>query len=58
MGVVDVCDSGQWYTVLVNGQVLGRFGHQFDANCFAITLLRRGEISSVTLTSGMVLDDF
>lgn len=57
MGMVSSCDTG-WYVVLVNGQMLGQFCHQFDANCFAITLLRRGEISSVTLPSGMVLDDF
>ena len=50
--------SGSWYVVMVNGKMLGQFGRLFDANTFAICLLRRGEIVSVTLPSGLVLDDF
>ena len=53
-----VATSGNWYVVRVNGQVLGQFERMFDANTFAISLLRRGEIASVTLPSGLVLDDF
>lgn len=53
-----VTTSGSWYVVMVNGQMLGQFGRLFDANTFAISLLRRGEIASLTLPSGLVLDDF
>ena len=54
----EVVLSGGWYVVMVNGRMLGQFGRLFDANTFAICLIRRGEIASVTLPSGLVLDDF
>lgn len=56
--MAEVCVSSNWYVVMINGRMIGQFARLFDANTFAICLLRRGEISSVTLPSGLVLDDF
>jgi len=53
-----VSRAGNWYVVMINGQMIGKFGHQFDANRFAIMLLEAGEAVSVTLVSGLVLDTF
>lgn len=56
--MIEVEERGSWYVVMINGQMLGKFGHQFDANRFAIMLLEAGEAASVTLVSGLVLDTF
>jgi len=56
--VIEVEERGNWYVVMINEQVLGKFGHPFDANRYAIMLLEAGEAVSVTLVSGLVLDAF
>lgn len=56
--VADVCISGNWYVVMINGKMIGQFGCLFDANCFAIQLIERGIVDQITLPSGLVLDTF
>lgn len=56
--MAEVCISGSWYVVMINGKMIGQFGRLFDANCFAIQLIERGIVDQITLTSGLVLDTF
>lgn len=53
MAVVAV--QGEWYTVTVDGQVLGQFGALIDAHRFALGMLHDGLASSVELLSGLVI---
>ena len=47
--------QGGWYTVMINGQMLGQFTSLLDAHCFALQLLERGLASSVQLFSGITV---
>ena len=44
--------QGEWYTVMINGQMLGQFVHLLDAHCFAMQLMDRGMARSVRLYGG------
>ena len=50
--MADVVKQGEWYTVMVNGEVLGQFIALLDAHCFALQLMERGLAQSVRLYSG------
>ena len=50
-----VSKQGGWYTVMINGQILGQFTSLLDAHCFALQLLERGLSSSVQLFSGITV---
>lgn len=47
--------EGEWYVVMVNGQMLGQFAKLLDAHCFALQLLEREMASSVQLLSGVIV---
>lgn len=47
-----VVKRGEWYTVMVNGQMLGQFGAMIDAHRFALGMLHDGLVASVELPSG------
>jgi len=48
--------AGDWYTVMVNGRMLGQFGALLDANRFAVGMLHDELVSSVKLLSGLIID--
>ena len=50
-----VVRQGEWYTVMVDGQMLGQFANLLDAHCFALQLLEREMASSVQLLSGITV---
>ena len=50
--MADVVKQGEWYTVMVNGKMLGQFTTLLDAHCFALQLMERGMVQSVCLYSG------
>ena len=41
------------FEVVVDGQIRGSFGLMLDANWYALALLKEGEVTSVTLVSGL-----
>lgn len=45
--------DGEWYTVEVDGQVLGWFVAMLDANRFALGMLHDGMVERVSLISGV-----
>ena len=47
--------QGDWYTVMVNRQMLGQFTNLLDAHCFALQLMERGMADSVQLYSGITV---
>ncbi len=47
--------QGRWYTVMINGKMLGQFTNLLDAHCFALQLMGRGLASSVHLYSGITV---
>jgi hypothetical protein len=53
--MAEVCRQGEWYTVMVNGNMLGQFPRLLDAHCFALQLLERGMVQSVRLYSGITV---
>ena len=53
VAVIDV--DGEFYTVSVDGRVLGRFGALLDANRYALMLLHDGLAGSVRLISGEII---
>ena len=53
--MASVTREGEWYVVAVGGDELGKFGALLDANCFALQLLERGAVGSVTLPSGLII---
>ena len=53
--MADVGKQGEWYTVMINGQLLGQFTTLLDAHCFALQLLERGLALSVRLYSGVTV---
>ena len=53
--MAEVCRQGEWYTVMVNGNMLGKFPHLLDAHCFALQLMERGMARSVRLYSGIAV---
>ena len=50
-----VVKQGGWYTVMINGQMLGQFVSLLDAHCFALQLLEREMASSGQLLSGITV---
>ena len=48
-----VSRQGEWYTVMVDGQLIGQFVHSLDAHRFAMAMLHDGMVGSVTLLSGV-----
>ena len=53
--MVEVSRVGDWYTVTINGQVVGQFGALLDANRYALMLLHDGLAGSVRLVSGEII---
>ena len=53
--MADVVKQGEWYTVMVNGQMLGQFIALLDAHCFALQLMERDIVQSVSLYSGVTV---
>jgi len=53
--VAEVSRAGEWYTVMVNGQMIGQFGALLDANRYALMMLHDGLVASVTLISGDIV---
>ena len=47
-----VARQGEWYTVAVNGKMIGRFGALIDAHRFALGMLHDSLVASVELPSG------
>jgi len=43
------------YTLMINGQTIGRFGALIDASRLALSLLSDGQIDSVQLFSGTIV---
>ena len=50
-----IVKQGEWYTVMINGQMLGQFAHLLDAHCFAMQLMERGVTNEVRLLSGVIV---
>ena len=44
--------KGEWYAVLLDGEMLGQFVHLLDAHCFALQLMERDMARSVRLYGG------
>lgn len=53
--MAEVSRAGEWYTVMVNGQMIGQFGALLDANRYALMMLHDGLVASVTLISGDIV---
>ena len=53
--MAEVVRQGEWYTVMINGQMLGQFVKLLDAHCFALQLMERGLAQSVRLYSGITV---
>ena len=51
--MAEVGKQGDWYTVMINRQMLGQFTQLLDAHCFALQLIERGMAQSVRLYSGI-----
>ena len=47
--------AGLWL-VSVDGSLRGSFSSQVDAHTYAMALYHAGQVSSVTLTSGTIVD--
>ena len=50
-----VIRQGDWYSVALDDDLLGRFRHLLDAHCFALQLMERGMADSVQLYSGITV---
>ena len=48
--------NGEWYLVLLNGEMLGQFVHLLDAHCFALQLMERDMARSVRLYGGNTVE--
>jgi hypothetical protein len=44
--------QGGWYTVMMNGRMIGQFCALLDANRYALMMLHDGLVASVLLISG------
>ena len=53
--MVEVGRADGWYTVMVNGQMIGQFGALLDANRYALMMLHDGMVGSVRLISGDIV---
>jgi hypothetical protein len=53
--MAEVVRQGEWYTVMVNGRMLGQFTNLLDAHCFALQLMDRDLAQSVRLYSGITV---
>lgn len=51
-----VSRAGEWFTVEVDGELLGQFRALLDANRFAMGMLHDDLVLSVELLSGLVID--
>ena len=51
-----IVKSAGWWLVNVDGSLLGSFSSQLDAHTFAMALYHTGQVTSVTLTSGTIID--
>ncbi len=51
-----VTRRGEWYVVEVGGQMIGQFVHSLDAHRFAMAMLHDGMVGSVTLASGVKVE--
>ena len=54
--MVEVCQSGEWWLVVKDGEQLGMFAYSMDAHRFAIAMLHDGLASSVTLQNGEMVE--
>ena len=54
--MAEVSRVGSWYTVMVNGQMIGQFGALLDANRYALMMLHDGMVGSVRLISGKIIN--
>ena len=54
-GMALVIRHGKWYSVAVDGIMLGQFRYLLDAHCFALQLMERGMVQSVRLYSGITV---
>ena len=50
-----VSRQGEWYSVAMDGVMLGQFRYLLDAHCFALQLIERGMAQSVRLYSGITV---
>ena len=48
--------SAGWWLVNVDGSLRGSFSSQLDAHTYAMALYYSGQVTSVTLTSGTIID--
>ncbi len=55
IGVAEVSRAGEWYTVMINGKMIGQFGALLDANRYALMMLQDGLVGSVRLISGKII---
>lgn len=54
--MAQVFRDGGWYTVTVNGKMIGQFGALLDANRYCLMLLSDGLVGSVGLISGEIIN--
>ena len=55
-GMACVIKEGDWYSVVLDGSVLGIFMHLLDAHCFALQLMERDMALSVRLYGGNTVE--
>ena len=48
--------QGEWYAVLVDGQLIGQFVRLLDAQRFALSMLHDRMVEGVTLLSGVIVE--
>ena len=53
--MAQISRAGEWYTVTVNGKMIGQFCALLDANRYALMMLHDGLIESVRLLSGKII---
>jgi hypothetical protein len=53
--MAEVVRQGEWYSVALDGDLLGQFKNLLDAHCFALQLMERGIAQSVRLYSGITV---
>lgn len=53
--MAEIGTDGRWYTVMVNGKMIGQFGALLDANRYCLMLLSDGLVGSVRLISGDIV---
>ena len=53
--MIEIRKVGDWFTVTLDGQLLGQFGELIDASRLALSLLHDGLVDSVRLFSGTIV---